>query len=440
MKRWAKAGLIGLVACASALAMVVPASAQSSNEKAKATEVGVTAGEVHIAIVADVDNALAPGLFKGAELGVEGAAKYLNSKAGGGGVAGRKLVVDFIDSKLNPTTSRNAVISACNQDFAMVGTAVIFLSNVDDQVNCKDQAGATTGLPDIAGFAAGLAQSCSPLTFPVNGVQIDCATVDQVPQTYFGNQGAAKYLTKKFGKLHGVYIYGADTKDASRAGNVIIQANIAGGIASDQTVGVSARDPQSAYTPFVVKMKQDGSNYGTAVGDPQMINLRTEAQLQGLPSNVVWSCICYSKTIATTPVMDNTWVNTVSLPFEDAAVVPMMKTFLKYVGAANADQYSVYGWSATLAFSEAANAVVAKQGVNGLTRKAFLDTGLPTLTKFNAGGLIGTLNVSSKRNSTCFIELHLQNGKYARVFPAKKGSFDCNPANRAIIKADLLGK
>ena len=33
------------------------------------------------------------------------AAKYLNSQAGGGGVAGRELVVDFIDSKLNPTTS-----------------------------------------------------------------------------------------------------------------------------------------------------------------------------------------------------------------------------------------------------------------------------------------------------------------------------------------------
>jgi len=320
----------------------------------------------------------------------------------------------------------------------MVGTAVIFLSSVDDQVNCKDQAGATTGLPDIAGFAAGLAQSCSPLTFPVNGVQIDCSTITQVPQTYFGNQGAAKYLTKKFGKLHGLYIYGSDTKDASRAGNVIIQADIKGGIASDQTVGVSASDPQSAYTPFVLKMKQNGSNFGTAVSDPAMINLRTEAQLQGLPSNVVWTCICYSKANSQNAVLDGTWVTTVSLPFEDAAAVPMMKTFLKYVGPANADQYAVYGWSATLAFAQAATAVVAKQGVNGLTRKTFLDTGLPTLSKFNAGGLIGTLDVSSKRSSTCFIELHLQGGKFQRVWPAKTGTFDCNPANRAIIKADLL--
>ena len=72
---------------------------------------------------------------------MKGGAKYLNSKAGGGGVAGRKVVVDFIDSKLNPNDARNRTISACGEDFALVGTSMVFLSNVDDIVNCKDQAG-----------------------------------------------------------------------------------------------------------------------------------------------------------------------------------------------------------------------------------------------------------------------------------------------------------
>ena len=31
----------------------------------------------------------------------------MNSNAGGGGIAGRKLVVDFIDSKLNGNTARD---------------------------------------------------------------------------------------------------------------------------------------------------------------------------------------------------------------------------------------------------------------------------------------------------------------------------------------------
>ena len=49
------------------VALTVPAigtaAAQSSNEKPKATEVGVTASEIHIAVIADVDNPFAPGLF-----------------------------------------------------------------------------------------------------------------------------------------------------------------------------------------------------------------------------------------------------------------------------------------------------------------------------------------------------------------------------------------
>ena len=51
-------------------------------------------------------------------------AKYLNSKAGGGGLAGRKVVVDFYDSKLNPNDTTNAEIQACENDVAMVGTVV----------------------------------------------------------------------------------------------------------------------------------------------------------------------------------------------------------------------------------------------------------------------------------------------------------------------------
>ena len=98
-----------------------PATAQSSSEKPQATEVGVTASEIHIAVVADVDNPFAPGLFKGAVDGVKAGAAYLNSKAGGGGLAGRKVVVDFYDSKLNGNESRNATIQGCQNDYALVG-------------------------------------------------------------------------------------------------------------------------------------------------------------------------------------------------------------------------------------------------------------------------------------------------------------------------------
>ena len=74
----------------------------------------------------------------------KGWAKYINAN---GGVAGRKVVVDFIDSKLSGDEARNAVIKACAEDFALVGTSAVFLNNVDDIEGCVDKAGAATASP-----------------------------------------------------------------------------------------------------------------------------------------------------------------------------------------------------------------------------------------------------------------------------------------------------
>ena len=76
-----------------------------------------------------------------------------------GGIAGRKVVIDFIDSKLSPNETRNAIIKACADDFAMVGGEALFLNNVDDMVACKDKAGKAIGIPDMPGTALDTTQS-----------------------------------------------------------------------------------------------------------------------------------------------------------------------------------------------------------------------------------------------------------------------------------------
>ena len=211
--------VVGMVSVGLALMGTVSATATTGNEKPTATDIGVTATEIHIAVVADVDNALAPRLFQGAVDGVKAAAAYLNSKAGGGGLAGRKVVVDFYDSKLNPTESRNGIIKACENDFATVGTSVLFLTNMDDVTNCKNQAGEPAGMPDVGGVVIGVPETCGPTSFPGIGAQIVCSTKDQHPQSY--NTGAAytglaRFLTKKFKNLHGPWLVSRDSKDATR--------------------------------------------------------------------------------------------------------------------------------------------------------------------------------------------------------------------------------
>jgi hypothetical protein len=98
----------------------------------------------------------------------------------------------------------------------------------------------------------------------------------------------------------------------------------------------------------------------------------------------------------------------------------------------------VYGWTATLAFAQAVNAVVKKDGVNGLTRANLLKAGIDGLTSFDAGGMIGTVNIKEKVTTPCFSLEQVKNGKFVRVYPTKKGTFDCKASNHVTIKADLI--
>ena len=125
---------------------------------------------------------------------IQGFAKYINKH---GGLAGRKLAVDFIDSHLSPTTRATRSSPACEQDFAIVGTAALFLNNVDDMIECTDQAGKATGLPDIPILTTEIAHQCSPVSFGPNPPQLDCATKDAVPQTWRANIGRGEVTTNR---------------------------------------------------------------------------------------------------------------------------------------------------------------------------------------------------------------------------------------------------
>jgi hypothetical protein len=422
---------------------VVPPAAQTSNQKPKATEVGVTPTEIHIAVEADVDNPFVPGLFQGIVDGVRAGAKYLNSAAGGGGVAGRKVVVDFIDSKLSPNDARNGAITACGNDLALVGTSALFLSNVDDIVNCKDQSGATTGLPDVAAIVTGVAESCAPTTYSINPPQLVCSTKDQHPQTYWGNQGDAKWLLKQHSNdLHGPMLVTNDTKDAQRGATAIIDTSIAAGIKADQKVALSGRDPQSAYTPVVNQMKNNDSNFAmTTMALSSAVELRSEAQLQGVDDPaIVWECTtCYDDAIHDhADVMDGTYMTLKYLPFEEAKSNKMLATFLRYVGKDKANGFSVFGWVAALAFGQAANDTVQAHGANGLTR-ANLMKSLSGITNFDAGGMFGTTNIGQRVPTPCFLMEQFTKDEFVRLYPKQAGTFDCKASNNIKVQDDLIG-
>ncbi len=393
-------------------------------------------------MIADVDNPFAPGLFQGSVDAVNGAAKTINQQ---GGIGGRKVVVDFIDSHLNPNESRNTVITACQNDFAMVGGASLFLTSVDDEINCKDKAGNTTGLPDIGGIVTGVPQQCSPVSYPANPPQILCDTKDKSPQTYQGQQGAAKWFLKNIDKnLKGPSIQPNDTKDAYRGDKVQALINQQAGIKETQEVTHSGRDPQSAYTAVVQQIKNDGANYvfdGLAYAN--MILVQKEAELQSVDmKSITWQCTtaCYDKKYIAEggTAAEGTYMWAAFLPFAEANTNPAMKTMVKNVGADKVTGLGVYSYVAGMAFQAAMKEVVDKNGVNGVTRANLL-SGIKTLTSFDAGGIIGAVDIANKKTSACFVLIQVKKGKFVRVSPSKKGTFDCTKSNYATVDADLIG-
>jgi ABC-type branched-subunit amino acid transport system substrate-binding protein len=440
--RWmALVATIALVTAGTGTAFAARGTAEG--DKPTATEVGITAKTIRIAVVADVDTPLAPGIFQGSVNGVKGWAKYVNAN---GGLAGRKVVIDFIDSKLNADEARNAVIKACSEDFALVGTSALFLNNVDDIEGCVDKTGAATGLPDIAVVTTETAQQCSPTTFAVNPPQLICDTRTAHPQTYRANAGRAFYYQKKFGKdLHGGYITSGDIKSAENANLASMsEMQVAGsGIDADFETPVSSRAPQSSYTPIVQQLKDESSNYAQNGGTfNSTVLMRREAKLQGVNDpKFIWDCTlqCYDKQLLKQGGADveGQFVSLLFLPFEEASSNKTLRQFLKYTGKSKADGFGVQAYASGLLVGDAIAKIVDESGVNGVTRAALFDQ-LNATTSFDAGGMLGTTNIAEREPSSCYVLTQVKSGKFVRVTPSKKGTFDCKARNLVEIELDLI--
>jgi len=434
-----------IVALATVVAAGLGALATAAGAQAEggdpASDVGITAKEIRIAVVADVDNQFRPGLFASSPAAVQGFAKYVNKS---GGIAGRKLVVDFIDSHLSPDESRSAIQQACEDDFALVGTAALFLSNVDDMVGCVDKTGAATGIPDLPIVTTEVAQQCSPVSYPINPAQLLCSTKDDPQQTWRANSGPIKlYERTRFKDLHGIAVFANDIKSAATAGRVLAGGAQASGVTVEDEP-VSSLATQAEYTPIVQQAKADGANYMQVGGDAGLaLKLRREAKLQGIdPTTVVYDCFsnCYDQKLLDEGGADveGQYATLNQLPFSESKQNKALAAYLKYTPADKVDGFGAYAWISGLLFRDAVNAVVDQAGTDGITRKAVLDT-LAGIHDFDADGMWATTDIGNHVPPTCFISTQVKGGKFVRVYPKKVGTFDCKKGNGIEFQANLLG-
>ena len=446
MRRHRRAAVCAAVVLAVATSVVLAPSAgarraaQSTNEKPKATEVGVTATTIRIAVIADVNTPLAPGLFKAAADAVQGWGKYINAH---GGLAGRKVQVDFIDSKLSADETRNAIIQACQNDFATVGTTALFLNNIDDMVSCKDQAGQATGLPDVPQLITDPTHARAPMSFPTLVPQV--VQDDPSNTTYHVQIGQWKWYLKHVDKnLHGVFGTAADLKSTQTAGLVGIAGAGEAGIKKDLQFDSHGTDPQDKYLPWAQAIKTNNSTFANVnSNDVAMAYMRKEAQVQGVTSVKVWDCgiACYTPRFLQLAgnAAEGQYVQALFVPFEEAKYNKSLDAYIKAVGGlSNAASFGVEAWVPALFFRDAVKQVVASKGVNGLTRANFI-AAAKTIHKFTADGILGPTDVGGKVFGTCFALLQVKGGKFVRVYPKKPATFDCKKSNVVTVKVNPAG-
>ncbi len=415
------------------------AAASPAGSAASGTDIGLTATTIKVGMIADVDTSLAPGLFQKSVNAVKAWADIVNAN---GGLAGRKVVVDFCDSKLDPNATTNCVINACQNDFALVGTSANALEDLSDIDGCKNAAGKAIGIPDLAAFAF-LPLACDPDTYLIGGYGPYCATAKGNPQTYTANIGDGRYYTSQFKGLHGVYIYDSDVPTLKADFLPNFQGDEGLGIKADAqgSYAESGAAPQSALTPVISAIKAAGSSFVFAGSTPQnTVLLEREAKLQGVNTVKVWACNsgCYDSSFYQLggATVNGTYADLNDLPFyTEYQDNPSLSALVKQMGGTtNLNNNAIDSYIMALLFQDA----VQKATANGGTlNRASLFAALNDEHSFTAEGIIGPTNVGGHQLSNCDVITQLVNGQWQRVYPTKPGTFDCNSGNTKTIKMNV---
>jgi hypothetical protein len=418
-----------------------PSGSTSAGAVAPGTDVGLTSSTIRVAIIADVNTPVEPGLFQKNVDVVKAWASIVNAN---GGLAGRKVVVDFCDSKLDPNATTNCVIQACQNDFAMVGTAALAVTDLSDIDNCKNGQGQPAGIPNMPAVAFPPA-ICDKNTWVTMGYGTYCATITKKPQTYTVQVGDYRYYTTHFTGLHGLWIYNGDVPSgkSTQVPGFVIGSKL--GIKTDGQGIYTASNtaPQSALIPTVQVLKQNSSTFAFNGSSPfNLIQERKEAALQGATSVKVWACNsgCYDTSFLTAggSAVNGTYFPIYNLPlYSEYQLNPALAALVAKVGGVNnVNNNAITSYTGALLFQDAVNKAIANGGT--LSRQS-LTAAMSKETAFTADGIIGPTNIAARAPQVCDIIMEVVNGAFQRVYPTKPGTFDCNPGNVGTIKLNELG-
>jgi len=367
---------------------------------------GVTASSITVGNVSTLSGPV-PGLFQGTVNGVKAYFDYINSQ---GGVNGRKLVQKVGDDALSCTQNKSMVASLASSVFAFVGSeSVVDSCGVPSLPVSTPLISAEALTPQTQNLATGF----SPLPLPPGFIT--------GPYLYLAQKYAAD--VKSVGILY--------STSASFPTHAQEYAMSQSGWKVTYQRGFAATETQ--FTSDVLRMKSQGVKLlwlvNTTADDADIV--QQAYQQNWHPLIVLYNGYDHQFEKDAGNAASNGVLNFNQQSMflgEDAASVPAVATFTKWMSTANPgytpDLFSVYGWEAAALF------VAGLQNAGANPTQASLLAALRNIHSFDADGLSAPYDPGNNQPSTCWLETTVVNGTWKRVNPPTSG-FTCSPGGYA---------
>ena len=364
----------------------IPASAFSDHT-------GITKTEVKLANV----STLSIGLFKGATVGAQAYADYVNST---GGINGRKLVITNSDDQFSGATNKQATQNAINNDFAMVGN-----------FSLEDSFGGALlktnpGMPNVSVVL-------DPATNKLPNV------FSAVPLNAGWEEGPLQFLKQKFpNDIHaaGAMVAGLPSAEADWAGEKYALGKVGFKVIYDPTYTVSTTD----FTQNVIAMKNAGVKivFMDSMAESYAASFLKDLTQQNFHPVVVLGAATYTNGLAKdsggAAAINGDYLeqNTSLYLGQDSTTVPAVGTFLHWVNVASpgfkTDLYTLYAWLSTELFAQA----LKNAGTNP-SRGSELQA-LDKITTFDGNHLVAPNNPATKAVGNCYLIAKVVNGQFVR--------------------------
>jgi branched-chain amino acid transport system substrate-binding protein len=371
------------------------ASARTIPESAYSDHTGITSNSIKIGNVATL---AVGGLFKGALVGTQAYADYVNSQ---GGVNGRKIVVDSYDDGYTGTGNKQGTQQAIETDAALVGDFSTF-DSYGGEVLAQNP-----GVPDVS-------QVLDPATNKLPNVY------SAVPLGGGWQEGALQYFWQKIGhgplQHVGTLVGDLPAPEADWAGEKYVMEKVGYHVVYDPTYP----ETQFDFTQNVIAMKNAGVQ---VLFVDQLAEVYASALLKNLVQQnfhpiVVLGAAAYSTTLipaagGPAAVNGSYFDQNASLYLgADANSIPAVTSFLHWVNVASpgfaADLFTLYGWTSAELF------VQALRNAGSNPSRGSIMKALSHVTGFNGGHIVTTSDPAARTQSNCYLVGKVLNAAWTR--------------------------